>query len=251
MPMNRDDQPLVSVLMITFNHENYIRQAVESVLAQQAGFPYELVIADDCSTDQTAAIAAEYERQNPDRVRLLRRHRNLGATRNFVDALRQCRGRFVAILEGDDYWIVPDKLARQADLLLSHPECSICFTRTRVTYETGDCEPWDYPMWEQIYYTAKDLLKENFVPNCTAVFRQGLLLEIPEWFYHLSFADWGLHLLLATLGDLVFLPETTAVYRVHGKGIWSGLEPETRAIRLEEVRVKLQEYFPELAEAHA
>jgi glycosyltransferase involved in cell wall biosynthesis len=245
--MESPDTPLVSVLMITYNHERYLRQAIESVMAQKTTFAFELVIGEDCSTDGTFAIVSEFAGRYPDKIRAIRRERNLGAHRNFIETLRGCRGRFVALLEGDDYWTVDDKLARQALVLQALPECAICFARARVVQEDGSQPPWDYPMWNRSRYTAGALMEENFVPTCTAVFRQGLLLEIPNWFYGVTFGDWALHLLLAQCGDLYFLRETMAVYRVHSMGIWSRFDQGQKTRLRDEFRAKLGEYLPDLA----
>src|SRR4051812_40259185 len=149
--------PYVSVHMITFNHERYIAQAIESVLAQNAPFPIELVIGEDASTDGTRAIVEEYCRRYPGTVRACLRERNLGFRRNFIDTLRACRGRYVALLEGDDYWLSPDKLARQAEVLDVNPDVALCSARARVVYEGGDREPWEYPIWQRTRFTAEDL----------------------------------------------------------------------------------------------
>src|ERR1017187_10207934 len=95
--------PKVSVLMITYNHEKYIAQAIESVLMQKTNFPFELVIGEDCSTDGTGAIVAEYSRKYPEIIRAHLRERNLGALENFRALFRACRGKYLALLEGDDY----------------------------------------------------------------------------------------------------------------------------------------------------
>src|SRR5665647_3605762 len=107
----------VSVLMTTYNQDQYIRQGIESVLAQQASFAYELVIGEDCSTDGTRAICRAYQQQHPETIRLLAREKNLGAAENFLSALAECSGEYLAILDGDDFWPNPLKLQEQADCL--------------------------------------------------------------------------------------------------------------------------------------
>ena len=112
--------PKVSVCMISYRHAAFIAQAIESVLAQQCDFEIELVIGDDCSPDGTGAICDEFARRDP-RVRLLPRDRNLGVMANFSRTLQACRGEYVAVCEGDDYWIDPLKLAKQVAFLDAHP----------------------------------------------------------------------------------------------------------------------------------
>ena len=126
-----DPSPKVSVLMIAYNEEQFVKQAIQSVLMQKANFEYELVIGEDCSTDRTREIVLEFQRKYPDRIRLLLAKRNLGASVNWIRTLRGCRGQYVANLDGDDYLTSAHELQKQADFLDAHPECSICFHAIR------------------------------------------------------------------------------------------------------------------------
>src|SRR5882762_4326458 len=119
--------PKVSVAMICYKQEQFITQAVESAMMQKTDFPYELVISDDCSPDSTREIALDLQRRYPDRIRLLLPETNRGMMSNFVQTLRACTGDYIALLEGDDYWIDARKLQKQADLLDTHPEFPACF----------------------------------------------------------------------------------------------------------------------------
>ncbi|MBM3299903.1 MAG: glycosyltransferase, partial [Deltaproteobacteria bacterium] len=116
-----DQEPLASVLMITYNHRPYIAQAIECALNQQTDFPFEIVIGEDCSTDGTREIVFEYQRKHPDVIRVLTSDRNLGPMHNFLRTFDACTGKYVAICEGDDYWHHPEKLKMQVDFLESHP----------------------------------------------------------------------------------------------------------------------------------
>ena len=118
-------EPKVSVLMITYNHEKLIAQAIDSVLMQKTEFPFELVIGEDCSTDGTRAVVLEYSRKYPGIIRAHLRERNLGALENGRDVFRASRGKYLAVLEGDDYWTSPEKLQVRADLLDKHPATAI------------------------------------------------------------------------------------------------------------------------------
>jgi glycosyltransferase involved in cell wall biosynthesis len=121
--------------MITYQHERFITQAVESVMMQKTDFPYELIISDDCSPDNTRQLVLDLQRRYPDRIRLLLPATNLGMMSNFVQTLRACDGDYIALVEGDDYWLDPLKLQRQVALLEAHPEFSGCFVRARQFYE--------------------------------------------------------------------------------------------------------------------
>src|SRR5262249_32985339 len=132
----------VSVLVLAYNHERFIGHTLESVLSQQVGFDWEVVIGEDCSTDGTAAVVRRYANRHPERIRVLPRERNLGMHRNFADTWAACRGQYIAILEGDDYWTSPTKLSRQAAFLDARPDYTECFTDVEVFHEDGSRPRW-------------------------------------------------------------------------------------------------------------
>lgn len=127
--------PVVSVHMITYNHEPYIRQAIEGVMMQKTDFEFELVIGEDCSQDKTREICFEYQKKYPDKIRVLWWHKNvskLGGNGRRVSA--HCRGEFIAFCEGDDYWIDPLKLQKQVDVMRRHPSVGLCFCNATINY---------------------------------------------------------------------------------------------------------------------
>ena len=132
------ETPLVSVCMTTYNHEPYIAEAIESVLAQQTSFGVELVVGEDCSTDRTAAICREYAAKYPDRIRLVTSPENVGWRANYRRTFEACRGKYVAYLDGDDWWCDPRKLQMQADLMESDPGCGMCYTRASNYWQASD-----------------------------------------------------------------------------------------------------------------
>ncbi len=139
--MSKD--PLVSVHMITYNHEPYIAQAIEGVLMQQTDFPFELVIGEDCSTDRTREIALEFQKKYPETIRVITGERNVGPSANELRTDAACRGRYVAYCEGDDYWHHPHKLQKQTDYLEAHPEVGFVHSGADVYYvETGRRLRW-------------------------------------------------------------------------------------------------------------
>jgi len=216
----------VSVLMITYNHERYVAQAVASALEQQTRFDFEIVIGDDCSTDATRAILIDLQRRHPDRIRLLLRDANIGMHHNLVQTLKACGGEYVALLEGDDYWTSPQKLQTQAEFLDRHPECAISFHGATVRYEDGSREPRTHPSGRQKpISTLADLIDRNFMPNCSVMFRNRLIDEFPPWFYTLKMADWSLHILNAQHGHIGYIDEVMSVYRIHPSGAWSAQKP--------------------------
>ena len=213
--------PKVSIRITTYNHEPFIAQAIESVLMQEVNFDYELIIGEDCSTDRTRQIVKDYQRQYPDKIRLLLPERNMGRRHNFLQTLKACRGQYIALLDGDDYWTSPYKLQKQADYLDGHPECAICFHNVMVIHE--DEHP-PYPFHAKRLNPVlgmEDLLCNNFIPTCSTLFRNGLFVEFPSIFDNLPYSDWPLHVLNAMHGTIGYIDEVMGVYRIHGRGHWS------------------------------
>ena len=128
----------VSICIITYNQEKYIARAIESALMQQCNFLYEIIISDDCSTDKTKTIIDQYAGKYPGLIKAFHADHNLGMLKNWEKALKLCTGRYIALMEGDDYWNDPHKLQKQFDILESHPDCAISFTNATNIYESGE-----------------------------------------------------------------------------------------------------------------
>lgn len=120
--VNKMEEIKLSVIIISYAQEKYIRDAIESVLSQKVNFKYELLLADDCSPDNTIKIMKEYEKKYPDIIKVLDRKKNLGATKNILDAASKSQGEYITVLEGDDYWCDNNKLQIQVDFLTKHPD---------------------------------------------------------------------------------------------------------------------------------
>lgn len=212
----------VSVCMITYNQDRYVTQAIESVLMQETDFSVELVIGEDCSTDSTRAIVAEFSSRYLSRIRPLLPEHNLGMIPNFVATLKACRGQYIAICEGDDYWTDPYKLQKQVEFLESHLECSLCFHDAMVVYDDPQRVAHRHCTDNQeMISKLDDLLLQNYIPTLSVLFRRGLFGELPSWYFTLAVGDWPLHLLNAQYGHIGYINEIMGVYRVHTGGIWS------------------------------
>ena len=217
----------VSVLLITYNHAPFIAQAIDSILMQETEYPFEVVIGDDFSTDNTRTIVIDYQKRYPDKIRLVLPDRNLGlgGNRMFLELLKNCQGSYVAFLDGDDYWTSDHKLQCQADFLDSHPEYSMCFHNTRVIYEDGIRTPYDFnPDNQKLVTGVEDLLSGNFIQTCSAMIRRDLFNDIPDWLYTIEPQDWAIYVLAAELGPIGYIPETMGVYRRHRGAIFFGLD---------------------------
>lgn len=130
--------PLVSVIMPTYNHEKYIAQAIESVLVQECDFKYQIIIGEDCSTDNTRAICETYAAQHPDKIILLSSTANLGLVLNYKQLFDASTTKYCAILEGDDYWTDTQKLQIQVDIMEQDDRIGLVHTRSCSLYENGD-----------------------------------------------------------------------------------------------------------------
>jgi glycosyltransferase involved in cell wall biosynthesis len=215
------------VAMITYNHGRFIGEAIESILAQKVNFEYEVVIGEDCSTDNTRSVVRDFHRRYPDRVRPLLWDRNIGILRNFAATIEACRCEYLAFLEGDDYWTATDKLQKQVDYLDAHPDRVICCARSKAVHEEGTQHfegSWDVvPHHPAGTYTIEDILKESFVAVRTALFRREFVPVFPEWLLEMKLGDWPLCAMVARHGKVELMDEIVAAYRIHAGGTWSSL----------------------------
>lgn len=213
----------VSVLVMTYNHEKFIRQALDSVAMQETNFEYEILISEDCSTDRTREIVLEFQKEHPDKVRLLLSKKNIHSNEIVVRGIRAARGEYIAMLDGDDYWTSPLKLQKQADFLDGHPECSLCFHNARIFHEDSgqNGSNWTPPGQKEIS-TLEDIWMGNFIATCSTMFRRGLIGDIPEWYNDFfPITDWPLHILNAEHGKIGYIDEVMGVYRYHSGGLYS------------------------------
>ena len=215
--------PKVSVLLLTYNHAPYVRQSLESVLAQETTFPYEVVVCDDASSDGTREIAGEIAARYPDRVVLSMRetHDGMeGTIENFARSLGKCRGEYVATIDGDDYWTDPSKLQRQADLLDARPACVMCFHNCMVEYDDATRAPWELCSLEgRDNLTTEDLLESGVVQTSTMMMRRAFFAGIdapPE-----LMGDWYTSLLASLEAPVGYVDRVMSVYRQHTSGVWS------------------------------
>lgn len=208
-------KPLVSVCMTAYNHAPYIGRAIESVLAQRTSFGVELVIGEDCSTDNTLATCREYAAKYPDRIRLVTAEHNVGMRENYRRTALAGQGKYIAYCDGDDFWCDEEKLQRQVEALEADAEAGMCYTRSERRVEHSD-KRWVYP--KGAMFTAfDDMLFNNTAENCTAVARRSLIEqyyaevkpeEHPEWLTD----DAPMWIWFAAQSRIITLERTTAVH---------------------------------------
>jgi glycosyltransferase involved in cell wall biosynthesis len=212
----------VSVLMITYGHEKFIRQAIESILMQKCSFEFELIIANDNSLDRTDDVIKDLiaNHQNDSRIQYYKHEANIGMVSNFMFALKKAKGKYIAMCEGDDYWIDEFKLEKQIFELENDPTLSICFHQTEIKYENGI-----QPFIENInkntpeITTIYELLKGNYLHTASVVFKN--YNDYPDWLEDAYPGDWALHVLNATRGNVKYINKYMAAYRVHYGGVHS------------------------------
>ncbi|TXB93287.1 glycosyltransferase [Mycobacterium tuberculosis] len=208
----------MSIVSISYNQEEYIREALDGFAAQRTEFPVEVIIADDASTDATPRIIGEYAARYPQLFRPILRQTNIGVHANFKDVLSAARGEYLALCEGDDYWTDPLKLSKQVKYLDRHPETTVCFHPVRVIYEDGAKDSEFPPLSWRRDLSVDALLARNFIQTNSVVYRRlERYDDIPADVMPL---DWYLHVRHAVHGDIAMLPDTMAVYRRHAQGMW-------------------------------
>jgi glycosyltransferase involved in cell wall biosynthesis len=214
--------PVISVCVITYNQCEYIGQAIASVLAQETGFSTEIVVGDDSSTDGTSEVVRDLAKKHPTKMRMLPSVGRLGIAGNIRASLEACKGTYIALLEGDDYWTASNKLERQVAALEARPDCALCFHPVAVR-EEGDAarSAVQLPVRAAGTYGLNDLLQGNFIPTGSVVFRRSAYRGLPHWLDNMKMIDWPLFVQLATSGRLLMLPDVMGVYRLHRGGVWS------------------------------
>lgn len=213
----------VSVLMICYNQEAYIADAVNSVLMQEVNFEYEIVIGEDCSIDQTRQILLELKNKHPDKIKLILHEKNVGMHANFEGVFDTCTGEYIAVLEGDDYWTAKDKLQRQVDIMERSPELSECFHKVTTVYQDQIKEKHEFPEGiTKNVFVLEDIISAFFIPTLSILFRKSAIHKLPAIFFQMTNPDWLLHVLCAENGNVGFIDDVLGVYRVHNGGVWSG-----------------------------
>lgn len=210
-------KPTVSIFMLTYNQEHFIAQTIESVLMQKANFDYQLVIGEDCSTDKTRSICEEYANQFPDKIKLLPSlEKNIGLIANYMRTIKECDGKYIAICDGDDYWIDEFKLQKQVAFLENNPDYSIVYTALNRLYSDATIKEYHYHL-DKKEVGFDDLVFDNFIYSVTCLFKNEQLEhnQLPLWFFQFPFGDWQTYLwTIKDGGKIHFIDEVTAVYRM-------------------------------------
>jgi glycosyltransferase involved in cell wall biosynthesis len=236
--------------MITYNHEQFIEQAIKGVVNQKTTYPFELIIGEDASTDNTRAICKQWAEKFPTIIKLLPGKKRLGMMPNFLRTLDACKGKYIALCDGDDYWIDPGKLQEQIIFLETNPDYALCCHRIYIKKD-GKKPKLDekdiYMPATEATYTIEMMAKHgNLVASPSVVYRNNLFPSFPAWFNQSPIGDYVLHMLNARFGKIKYFPEPMAVYRDHAKGAWGGRSiKDNAAVMMKVLEFLLTESFTE------
>ena len=219
--------PLVSICILTYNHEKYVGQMLDSMLSQNTGFGYEILIHDDASTDKTPAIIKEYAGKHPEIIKPLfetenqfskSEIKNISGIYNFPRAA----GKYIAMCEGDDYWTDNDKLRMQVDYMEAHPDCSLCFhSAFRINMHMSGSHLMRPYKNSRIVSPGEIIDKSSGYPTASLVMRTELLKELPDFYMKAPIGDIPMQLIMANSGYGYYIDKPMCAYRYFSPGSWS------------------------------
>lgn len=229
-----NQNPTVSICCITYNHARFIAHAMESFIMQQTNFQFEIVVGNDCSTDGTLEVLEGFKKQYPGKITLVSTKKNLGPHHNMINALKVCKGKYIALCEGDDYWTDSCKLQKQVDFLETNTEYIICCHYTRVVDQANNTL-YVNPKPVPLVHTYHDLLAGKQEETKTATLMYRNVIEMHQlftrpWFFTCYAGD-KIFKLFAThyTGRKIYvMPEVMSCYRNHEGGVWSMISAKIR-----------------------
>jgi glycosyltransferase involved in cell wall biosynthesis len=227
-----ESEVMLSVCCVTYNHEKYIHQAIEGFLMQKTTFKYEILIGEDCSTDNTRKIIEEYVLRYPDKIKLITSEFNVGAHKNAERVSKEVKGKYIALCDGDDHWTDPLKLQKQVDFLEQNHGYIMCCHYSKRIKENNEIHYMNLSP-KPIIYSFEDILFDNDFETVllSVVFKNTAEINemyAADWFYKCNAPDRFLKLYATfTSGKKIYvLPEVMGCYRQHTGGIWSTLQPK-------------------------
>ena len=237
-PAKLPEAPLVTVTMLAYRHAEFIAQAIESVVAQECSFRFELVIGEDCSPDRTREIVLDYQRRYPHLIRVLISDRNVGMQANAARCSAAFRGKFGAFCEGDDYWCDPTKLARQIAVFEQQPDCVLVFHAARtIDAETGrEGVTGRRSPWSRLMRTQEVILGDGgFIPTASIMLKAVPVLT-PAWVAHAPVPDYASQMWSACVGRVAYIDRVMSVWRTNVPHSWSNRHTEEFSYRFEHAR---------------
>lgn len=221
----------LSILLVTYNQAKYIPQCIEGILIQDIPYEFELIVADDFSDDATLKIIKEGLNGKIQNLKILGSTLNHGISKNYQRAFCECKGEYIAVIEGDDYWTDPERLVKHIDFLDKHQDCVLSMNRFRIYYQ--ESEKFSNKEWgsseDHQFITASQMAMGNKLGNLSAcLFRKSEIDKIKPDLFDLELADWMLGMVLSENGLIAVLKEIMSVYRVHNNGQWSKMSAKNQ-----------------------
>lgn len=221
-----DDYPLITTIIITYNHQEYIAEAIESAIVQVGEFRHEILISDDCSTDKTREVIKSYANKYPNLIKDISSEKNLGISNNLKKCFDAAQGEYIAILEGDDYWTEKYKLQRQMRFLKENEDCAMVFSRIKVLNK-GKYSFLDRHKNLPTKLSGDEVIKEptlNFIANFSCcMFRSHIMKNLPDVLFSHRFNEIALSFYIVNLGFIGYMEQPMSVYRLHDTGVWSSI----------------------------
>ena len=223
-----DNQIVVSIRCLTYNHAPYIRQCLDGFVMQKTNFRFEAIVHDDASTDGTQDIIREYEKKYPDIIKPIYQKENQyskgipGFITNLVSS--KCKGKYIAMCEGDDYWTDPYKLQKQVDYLETHPGCTMVCNRTRRYSEKENRYLSDsFCLEEDGCLKVENVIRKGglYISTCSIMYRKELREDYPDYCKKCHVGDYPLQIMAAMKGSVYYINDSMSVYRVHTSQSWT------------------------------
>lgn len=214
----------VSVCCITYKQEQYISQAIDGFLMQKTNFPFEIIIHDDASTDNTANFLLSYQKQYPNIIKLILQEKNIyqNGGKPFHEIFSVSKGQFIALCEGDDYWRDQYKLQKQFDFMKNNPKTAITYHKSIVVEDVVETDRFALENRNYRNYSSSELLKGKGAISTQTVMLSKKILPLPEEYFHITNEDSFIYILAGLVGDGVFIDTIKpSAYRVHDGGVWS------------------------------
>lgn len=219
-----ENEPIrVSVCCITYKQEQYITQAINSFLMQKTTFPFEILIGEDCGGDGTLSILERYQARYPNLIRVITSEHNVGINANFLRVFNAARGDYIAVCEGDDYWIDELKIKKQYDHLCSMPDVNICFTAAKTIDPNGRSGIIsNYSKINTLIPLSRVVRGAGgFMPTASIFFKKSIVSKIPDWFKTAPVGDIYIQIIASIKDGAAYIPDITSVYRLNSIGSWS------------------------------
>lgn len=244
---------ILNVVVCTYNHANYIEKCLDNILSQKTNFPFNIILGEDDSIDGTRKICEDYARRYPDVIQLYLRQRkdviyingNPTGRFNFLSNLESCKGKYIALCDGDDYWTDPYKLQKQVDFLEANEEFSGCFHNTLKFNETeGKLQPIPYRTYDKKKFTFKDTISEiSPFHTSSFLFRNDALFFLDDY-KNIQSGDMALFSTIAMSGYLFLIDELMSVYRINTGGLTRTIDNKN----YHENRIILMDYLSKISD---